>query len=368
MIRKNFYLVILAVFISCSDSVVEEMPKVLVSPTDKSVVPLDEAFDDVHILPLDDSGILLGIVNNLQMHKGDIYILTGSRTNGIYRFNDKGEFLNAIGVRGDGPGEYGYIRNFAFSGDTVFVIDSEKMRVNRYSIDGEYLNTIDTGLFAFDISPLSSGGFMLYTGNAMDRKVIKFNDSGDQEEGYLSVNADQSEFLNIIPQKVFTKGGLFLEPFSYQVYRAADDGLVPYVDLDFGKFRLPEDKLAGPYDNVAVFFNEIRKAKHAFLFLEFFESTDHFSFSFEFGGMGVRQQVFVDKNTLTQNTFSGYIENTLSAGTQLASGDFKLVGSNDEQFVFLLETHVLLDGGEALKDNSIKVDDNPILYFVKPKK
>lgn len=371
MIRNEILLVALMVLVSCSSATVEEKMMVSVDPTEKRVATLDEAFADVNIVRLDDSDVLLGRVNHLQVYKGDIYVLTGSKTNGVYRFDSNGQFLNTIGFRGDGPGEYGNIQSFAFADDTILVMDNDKMSVHSYSTKGEYLSTVKTGLTMFDILPLSSGDFMLYAGNTMEgerKKLLVFGADGVQKQGYLSVDAAQAEFLNIMPQKVFTKDGLFLEPFSYTVHQVTNEEVSPFVDLNFGKYDLSEKELAGPYDNVAVFFTEIRKTKKAFLFLEFFESESHFSFSFEFGGPRSRQHVFVDKNTLGQSTFSGYKENVLSEGVSLGPRDFRLVGSTDEQFVFLLEPQVLLDGGVTVRDTSIEAEDNPILYFVKPKR
>ena len=81
----------------------------------------------------------IGVSNDGTMYVAD----GGSRS--IRVFNDAGKFVRQWGRRGDGPGEFQFISNVLFQGDTVFIVDSRQMRVTAFTREGAVIATWRTG-------------------------------------------------------------------------------------------------------------------------------------------------------------------------------------------------------------------------------
>ncbi len=372
--RKPFpFLILVCLFLSCErDLSDQDQGELLEFDLDKLTTSrLTNDFELVKIVQLSSRDVLLGSIQNVEVSGDEIFILAGTKTNGIYKFSLDGEYLGKIGVAGNGPEEYAYIRNFAIDGNRVLVVDGEKRKVDLYTRDGKFRNTLKRDVFGLDIKEMPDNGFVLYSGNSTNRglskKLFFFDKKGGISSTEQDVDLKQAEFLNITPQKVFSRNGLYLESFSDKIFDISNGQLKPKYALSFGEHTLKRDDLDRGYDNIAVFLDEVRKKNKVILYSEFFETNNTLSFSFEYGGRGKRHHVFLNKDSLTYNMFSDYTEDYLTTGFQMEKMDFKLVGSTSDYFVFMINPYVLVEGEAEFSDFSMNIDDNPILMFLKIK-
>ena len=78
-----------------------------------------------------------------------------------FRFSKNGTFLNAIGQRGEGPGEYREMDSFFVGKDCVYVCDMSKRTIYSYSFDGKFLHSLSFpySLVFNDVVELPDGVF-----------------------------------------------------------------------------------------------------------------------------------------------------------------------------------------------------------------
>jgi len=96
---------------------------------------------------------------------GNIYVLESGNKR-VQVFDQRGRYLRTIGSEGQGPGELQEPHGIIVAGDAVVVPDLSNRRVNRWSLDGEYIGTSTmvrrtfAGLGLADGTIL--GGFIVY--------------------------------------------------------------------------------------------------------------------------------------------------------------------------------------------------------------
>lgn len=105
-------------------------------------VPLSEAVRELRIVPLETTAeCLVGNVESIQIMGDDIFVL--DLQSGILRFSKDGKFLNKIGTRGQGPGEYLYAKGLLTNeaAGEIGIQESSGVAdmVKWYGLDGKFL-------------------------------------------------------------------------------------------------------------------------------------------------------------------------------------------------------------------------------------
>lgn len=123
--KLNLYLAIIALsgLAACSEA-------------PKTEIEYVELFSDKTMQQLSDSSFF-NHVACISEYEGDIYMSDQKRCQ-IFRLDSNLNLLRTIGMEGHGPQDFGYIENFAIHQDTIFVGDVTKMRILRFSTDGQF--------------------------------------------------------------------------------------------------------------------------------------------------------------------------------------------------------------------------------------
>lgn len=162
IMKKQFIAILfISLVVSCgshdsknkTESLVEEdsivrigIPDVL--KEEKVELYLSDEADKIDIVPLETTGqSLLSTIVDVFITDEDIFIWDFK--NGIFRFSRDGTFLNKIGKRGQGPGEYLYVNQLIVDYDKVLISETGKessatRRIHVYDFQGHFLQTILT--------------------------------------------------------------------------------------------------------------------------------------------------------------------------------------------------------------------------------
>ncbi|WP_294600137.1 6-bladed beta-propeller [uncultured Rikenella sp.] len=121
--NSKFYILLVWIFlsVSCSDSEKREIVDLV---SDKVMNQLSDSsfFSDIPCISEYDGGIYMADRKRCQ----------------IFRLDSNLNLLKTIGMQGHGPQDFGYIEHFVISKDTIFVGDVTKMRILRFTTDGQF--------------------------------------------------------------------------------------------------------------------------------------------------------------------------------------------------------------------------------------
>jgi len=97
-------------------------------------------------------------------HDGNIYILE-MRGNSIKKYNKDFRYITTIGKEGEGPGELKYPNHFQIGSDNkIHVSDMGNQRIEIFSLEGEYLESIRMLIFNSSAIRLNSGSYAKIVG------------------------------------------------------------------------------------------------------------------------------------------------------------------------------------------------------------
>ncbi len=211
------------------------------------ISPYIDAVDFVQFEQTDNS--LLGYISNLQIGR-DGSLLVSDLTGRFFRFDSHGKFLNTIGRRGRGPGEYTSASSICFSEDGTKMLVLSMGKVLEYnSNDGSFIRAVDTPQKNYDeIVPSTDGGFFL---SASNPGMAELSDFDTPFFSLTQFDSDGKFIEEFLPRKDFViNTALFTQSYdgSYifrpqegdNIVHKIDDGkVVPILRIDFEKETIP---------------------------------------------------------------------------------------------------------------------------------
>ena len=155
---------------------------------------LSEFVDSVSTirLTLPDS-LFFGQVSTVLFDKESIYI-GDNKQNIVFRFNRQGKFLNTIGKKGGGPGEYTQLGRCFLGNDCLYIDDLAIRKIFSYTPEGKFIRTVSFPFsMVYDaITSLPNGDFLCYE---------LFCSSGNPERGLWVMNANGEKTETILLEK-----------------------------------------------------------------------------------------------------------------------------------------------------------------------
>ena len=202
-------------------------------------------FGKMEMTPLEtDEKCLVGAYPELLADDRHFFI-TDRQQHVVFRFDRAGKFINQIGKRGRGPGEYSGILDFDVDAEAnVVEILVSGGQIMRYNYDGTFVSNQK-----YDIKYLHSfiktGADYWFNIGATkfseDGHLLKVSEDGTVIEKFLPVKTDWE-----IPfgDRSFSRCGdmiSFKEVFSNTVHRITDNGPIETTVIDFGRYAIPKN-------------------------------------------------------------------------------------------------------------------------------
>lgn len=194
------------------------------------MIPIET--DDIHILGSNVGFCLLS----------DGFLLYDRRNMKVYRYSLDGHFLNEVGRRGNGPGEYLSLRSIQVIEDVIHIFSNPSTEL-LYSLDGVFIEekkNVPIGFGAFR----TETGLLTYYGYSGQKKfkVVFFEEGTGQESYYLALD---SKLLTIdLENDIFGAlpgGGIsIIDSYSPIVYQYKEKEVRPYLAFDFGKYSIKQ--------------------------------------------------------------------------------------------------------------------------------
>lgn len=342
--------------------------------------PLTIVFDQVEVIPADleiqrvillesDSSELLGSDLKVSYDSDQFYVANYMRPKGIHHFSKEGKHLGLAAVIGEAPGQIRGISDFKLYKDTLQVISGlgDKIGLHKFPVSNELTSTQEYSLNVFSFQPVETGHWF-YSGYNMvagTHRLIKTNQSG---EIILSLLENLfADGMIPIDEQVFFKGNdrvLFREPFKTTVYEMASDTIQPVMEIDFGKYTVPEKfwTMEDPFEG----FEMIQQ--QGFSDINFMaETADYFLADVKSQGAKFRKKEIFILNKKTQKQLKFLVD-------EEGLGQFyNPIGIEGDQIVFIAYAPYLIKNSDLLKASpaileqlsKLSEDSNPVSLYAK---
>ncbi len=268
-----FALVVCLLFISCkSDTKDDGTIKVEFGAPIENFTKLIES---VEYVPLEtDSTFFLESEPELYSNGEDYYIVNKRDYNlshGVYRYSSNGKFMNPIGSKGRGPGEYLKIVDVQLKNDTILVFSNNKMI--KYSKSGALISEFNLSSYGDAFICTEEGNILTYYGyGSLKSYRFSLETAGDTTliEKYFDSEQNKLFISNVPFAPIFSYNDdklTVLDPINPIVYIYEDNRLTPYLFFDFGKYDISKEyyNLNNVYESIDYLENNNYAEIHRYL-------------------------------------------------------------------------------------------------------
>ncbi|MCH7412433.1 6-bladed beta-propeller [Belliella sp. R4-6] len=118
--------------------------------------------------------MIIGEIAKMIHHNGHVYIFD-RHTESIFIFTDEGEFVNAIQRKGEGPEEYGDIKDFEVDRNSgnVLIYSPRSQKILRYTITGEFLGAMNNKIQHTSFFPISDSKIAIYNSRRSNGHIFE---------------------------------------------------------------------------------------------------------------------------------------------------------------------------------------------------
>jgi len=370
---KQYYIltVIGLLILSCSQAQQSELPEFFVDTKQDSSLPLSEIAAEITAIELeltDKSMINPDAIARIIIAENNIIV--ADRLRGVFVFNKDGKFVQSIGSRGHGPGEYNFVWTIGFDDKSkrLFITSFSPSKIICYQLDGKFLKESQLYSFGFyhDINYFNEKLYLdfisIQDGKLATRILYRLNenlqviDSIIHRESRFERNYNHSfHFCDYIIKRNTSVYMYFPENYSKKdapevivlrdtLYRFEDNHLVPELKLKF-----KNDGLDGLGNKIIDLYNIFRSSRYVFAIYDINPNNS------------TRNEI--KKCHFCYDTKAGKGYNMLDGYTDDINGIEKRVSilplHTDSEIFYYWHTNMKPDDRE---------ESNPTLYIIKLKK
>ncbi len=213
----------------------------------------DSLFKNVKYIPLEtNDNCLISEISQLHIAANDIFILDGLQDN-LLRFTSNGRFVNSIGRKGKGPGEYLNPSYFLVDNDNreIEIYDRRQKKIIIYNYSGKYIRNINIDLYfkSFFKDNNKYWAFMANEGNAIDNEkhlnFIKIDSTGKIVEKIFEIENYNMLLCRLahISENVTDGVVSFVLPLHKKIYSFDKNKIEPKYIIDFQEAEVPDKEL-----------------------------------------------------------------------------------------------------------------------------
>lgn len=193
----------------------------------------------------------------------------------IFRFDNRGKFINLISHKGQGPEEYNVLFNIAIANNTIYGLDRKKIQL--YDFEGNYLKSIPLKHEGRQIAVKNDGTIITAVNYLQPFQMSVYHPDGHISD-FLPSNPDLQKLQ--VSQSTYhslkNNGKTFYTTtyFDHNIYQLKDDSVSIAATFDFGSKNIPSDFLTGNAEEISSRFREYRENDKAVLKIDQLTVTD----------------------------------------------------------------------------------------------
>ncbi|QZE15549.1 6-bladed beta-propeller [Halosquirtibacter laminarini] len=344
--------------------------------------------DSIYAVPLEtNKKCLIGAVSDIRIHNDLIYVIDKRVSQAIFVFDMKGRFLNRIGKKGRGPGEYTKLSGVHVDkcNNEILISSPPLRKLLRYNPKGKFLGYIDINVAYLEFSILNDGNIVLYAWNQKNKHL------GELENRLFYIVNRKGAILKVGPmfKPVYPKVHMMMEngcmsslnQVSYSpilsdtIYSIGPKSVKSRYFLDFGKNsihgKVPISCSTYQFDQ------KVRKNYLSYFLGSHLETNSYLCFTYESNGKLIH--MLYDKKS------ASLIDCNRIQGDETHLFFFPFNYYSHDRFISAISPKAIWEIGQQIKkadkavfQNYMKIfhrygvrelsmDNNPIIVFTKLK-
>lgn len=212
---------------------------------------LSSFVDTLEIIPLElTPRSMLREISKVVIHNNNILLIEERNAECVFRFDMKGNFLNTIGTKGQGPKEIVELADFCIDeeNDIVFLYDRARQSVVSYELDGDFINSQNFGEYYSRIE-FQKGFFYFFEDQPYtnDAYSLEIKDSGGRLRSHFFPS---KRYKMSSSTKAFNKQSdqiLFYRSMNDTIYAIKNDSLTYAYYIDFGPYKFTAEEVDDIY-------------------------------------------------------------------------------------------------------------------------
>lgn len=354
---------------------------------------LSSFVDTIELIPLETTADnLIGEITRIIFHDKKYYIRStnGMQNAKLFVFDETGRFIRRIGKKGNGPGEYGDLYDFAITNDNHIVL-ADYHRLLHFDSEGRFLNSIKMNFSAAEIVSSQDNeiiAYLILPTLFQNHLLSKIDKEGNQE---LFFNRGETAAIkcNLIRtwRSLMSTGNChyFNYPFSDTIFSISQDlkNISPLYYIDYGEKKLSNIEVA-PDEDVLTWEKKLKR-------LDDYWDTASMGVGENFTYLGMIDKAFKGYFTLyshrTKKSFSArkLVDDMYLQGNVIPITAKRIPHNMDgDDIIWEIDPKILLKGYVNLSEperekfkqkypewericTSLKEEDNPVLLRIKIK-
>jgi len=330
-------------------------------------------------IPLEtNANCIMGEPRKLCLHNNKFYLTDMGVNKRIFIFNTSGNYLGSIGSYGKGPGEFINLTDFFINKtqNQLFVLDNDQRKVIVYDLQtAKFLYDFKITFSAHDFAMIDENKLVFYSKVPQNKSGKSFSiaimNLDDKSYNWFLAQDELDTSLSGI-NSIFQSFNTYYAPYLKDiVYRITSNSIEPAILFNFGKNKLPEERLKDFRKNPRIILDLLKERKDWTYGIENVLETDKFlTFNLEVS----RNTVIVIYSKETGSFFYGnQYEDLLGVFPQfinIAASENEFYGFINSYFFVRGKDKILQQNNWILKEeylkaiNSIQEESNPVIISI----
>ena len=201
--------------------------------------------DSIQVIKLEtNENCLISVVSKIMFDEDYLYILDEGVSEALFKYTRSGKFVQKIGNKGKGPGEYIRPSDFFLLDDQLVLLDGYSAKVIFFSKTGDFLKQFSTNTMAEKFGKIDANHFAMFNLNETSMfslsnyNIVIIDDKGSTIKELMKIPSYvRDKGLELYKVTGHSSEGelLYTDAFNNDIFRVSKDSFDIKYHFDFGK-------------------------------------------------------------------------------------------------------------------------------------
>ena len=204
--------------------------------------------DSIQVFKLEtNEDCLIGTVSKIMFDEDYLYVLDEGVSEALFKYTCSGKFVQKIGNKGRGPGEYIRPTDFFLLDNQLVLLDGYSAKVIFFSKTGDFVKEFSTNTMAEKFGKIDANHFAMFNLNEKSMfslsnyNIIIIDDEGNTIKRLMKIPSYIKDEISLDMNKTTDYSEeelLYKDAFNSDIFRVYKDSFDIKYHFDFGKYSL----------------------------------------------------------------------------------------------------------------------------------